>query len=101
MTRRTVLLQAALVAAVLVVACAAALVMVSQKAEATFPGQNGKIAYSSPQSYVSGASDREIYTINPDGGGKFQVTHKTVGRSTHPTTHPTAKGSPMRGQTEH
>jgi predicted heme/steroid binding protein len=70
MTRRTVLLQAAVAAAVLVVAWAAALVMVSQKAEATFPGKNGKIAYVS-----SDGNDYEIYTINPNGGGKFQVTH--------------------------
>jgi Tol biopolymer transport system component len=34
-------------------------------AEATFPGFNGKIAFSSGQ---------KIYTINPDGTGRFQVT---------------------------
>jgi VanZ family protein len=49
MTRRMVLLQAALVAAVLVVACAAALLAVSmEEAESTFPGKNGKIALRAP-----------------------------------------------------
>jgi hypothetical protein len=49
------------------VACAVALLAVSQKkAEAAFPGKNGRIAYQ--------GSDRVIYTIYPDGGGKTKVT---------------------------
>jgi Tol biopolymer transport system component len=41
-------------------------------AEAAFPGQNGKIAYSgSDGQYV------EIYTIDPSGGEKFKVTNNT------------------------
>jgi hypothetical protein len=38
-------------------------------ARATFPGKNGKIAYSGWD-----GNDREIYTINPNGGGKVNVT---------------------------
>jgi Tol biopolymer transport system component len=47
-------------------ACAAALLALSEKkAQAAFPGKNGKIAY------VGGV----IYTINPGGGGKTKVTN--------------------------
>jgi hypothetical protein len=48
-TRRMLHLPAALLgslAAAVVLACAAALLAGSQKAEATFPGKNGRIAYS-------------------------------------------------------
>ncbi len=58
-----------LVAAVLM-ACAVALSTVSQKAEATFPGKNGRIAYSGYD-----GNDYEIYTINSRGGDKFQLTN--------------------------
>jgi Tol biopolymer transport system component len=67
MVRRTLHLPAllgTLVAAVLM-ACAAAVVVVSEEAEATFPGKNGRIAYE---------SNGVIYTINPDGSGKTKVT---------------------------
>lgn len=49
MARRTIHLQALLgtLAAAAVVACAVALLVVSEKAEATFPGKIGRIAYSS------------------------------------------------------
>jgi len=42
-------------------------------AEAAFPGQNGKIAYSG-----SDGEDSEIYTIDPGGGEKFKVTNNTT-----------------------
>jgi hypothetical protein len=46
MERGAILVPARVVAvAVLVAGCAAALLMVAQKAEATFPGKPGKIAY--------------------------------------------------------
>jgi Tol biopolymer transport system component len=45
-------------------------------AEATFPGQPGKIAYSG-----SVGNDKDIYTINPNGRGKFQVTKNDTGDS--------------------
>ena len=64
MTRRTLYLPALIVAAVLL-ACVATLLALSEKAEATFPGKNGRIAYE---------SNGVIYTINPDGSGKTKVT---------------------------
>src|SRR5215210_8962142 len=69
LTRRTLYLPALIVAAVLM-ACAAALLAVSGKAEATFPGKNGKIAYVRDE-----GNDSEIYTINPGGRGETQLTH--------------------------
>ena len=57
--RRTLYLPALIVVAVLM-ACVAALLAVSEKAEATFAGKNGKIAYE---------NNRVIYTVKPDGGG--------------------------------
>ena len=51
-------------------ACAAALLAVSEKAEATFPGNNGRIAYSA----FDGRVDEKIYTIKPGGGGKTKIT---------------------------
>ena len=42
-------------------------------AQAAFPGQNGRIAFSSS---VDG--DSEIYTINPDGTGLAQLTDNTI-----------------------
>ena len=54
MTRRTLYLPALIVAAVLV-ACAGGLLALSEKAEATFPGKNGKIAY-----VRNDGNDREI-----------------------------------------
>src|SRR5918992_1484579 len=72
MASRTLHLQAPLgtLASAVVVACAVALLAVSEKAEATFPGKNGRIAYSSYD-----GNDYEIYTVNSRGGDKFQVTN--------------------------
>src|SRR5215210_1721942 len=72
MARRALYLPAllgTLVAAVLM-ACAVALLTVSEKAEAALPGKNGRIAYSAYD-----GNDYEIYTINSRGGDKFQVTN--------------------------
>jgi TolB protein len=44
----------------------------AQPAEATFPGKNGKIAYVTP---TGPRSLGDIYTINPDGRSKVQVTN--------------------------
>jgi len=55
-----------------VVACAAALLAVSEKAEATFPGKNGRIAYAAFD--FDRGPDDTIYTINPGGGAKTQLT---------------------------
>jgi hypothetical protein len=73
-----VLLQAALVAAVLVVACAAALLAVSmEEAESTFPGKNGKIAFTSTRDGKTGSED--IYTMNPSGTSVERLTNNTAG----------------------
>ncbi len=48
----------------------------ARPAEATFPGQPGKIAYSG-----SAGNDKDIYTINPNGRGKFPVTKNDTGDS--------------------
>jgi hypothetical protein len=45
---------------------------VSREVEATFPGKNGKIAYVAFR-VTNGIA--EIYTINPGGGSKTQITH--------------------------
>src|SRR5688500_2746343 len=75
-TRRVLYLPAALLgtlAAAVVLACAAALLAGSQKAEATFPGKNGRIAYATYD-----GNDYEIYTINPNGSGKIKVTNNVT-----------------------
>jgi Tol biopolymer transport system component len=73
MARGTLYLPAAMIAAAVLVACVAAMLVVSQEAEAAFPGKNGKIAFNSDQ-----VGDAEIYKINPDGSGLKQVTSNTV-----------------------
>jgi Tol biopolymer transport system component len=52
------------------VAGAVALSAVSENAEATFPGKNGRIAYSGYD-----GNDYEIYTTNVGGRGKTKLTH--------------------------
>src|SRR5215217_2838231 len=71
LARRRTLYLLVMIAAAVAVACLVALLTVSEKAEATFPGKNGRIAYTS----YGGGKDFEIYTINPDGSGKTQLTH--------------------------
>jgi hypothetical protein len=48
-------------------------VIEARPAGATFPGKPGKIAYDG-----SGATDSEIYTISPGGGGRFNVTDNST-----------------------
>src|SRR5215210_3997289 len=66
LTRRMLYLPALIVAAVLM-ACAAALLALSEKAEATFPVKNGRIAYSA-------FGERTDYTNDPGGGAKTKLT---------------------------
>jgi Tol biopolymer transport system component len=51
-----------------------------KSAHATFPGKNGKIAFL--------YGNNEIYTMNPDGGRRFRVTHT---RWREPYEYPTVK----------
>jgi hypothetical protein len=55
-----------------VVACAVALLAVSGEAEATFPGKNGRIAYSAFD--FDGRGDETIYAIKPGGRAKTKLT---------------------------
>jgi dipeptidyl aminopeptidase/acylaminoacyl peptidase len=74
MTRWTLYLPALIVAAVLVVACAVAtLLAVSKEAETTFPGKNGKIAFTSTRDGKTGSED--IYTMNARGTSVERLTH--------------------------
>jgi Tol biopolymer transport system component len=67
--RKSVLLLASLVIAVLSVS-AVALVGVKKPAEATMPGANGKIAFASNRD-----GNYEIYTMNADGSGLVNLTN--------------------------
>ena len=73
LTKRMLYLPALIVAAVLM-ACAVVVLALSEKAEATFPGKNGRIAYAG-WNRGEGLKGFEIYTINPDGSGKTQLTN--------------------------
>ena len=86
LTIRMLYLPALIVAAVLL-ACAAALLALSEKAEATFPGKNGKIAYE----FYGGGTDGGIYTIDPGGGGKSKVTDTRVSGDAMPSYSPNGK----------
>jgi TolB protein len=52
---------------------ALALLALAAPAHAAFPGTNGRIAYVSAET-----GNNEIYTINPDGTGKAQLTNDTA-----------------------
>jgi hypothetical protein len=69
LTRRMLYLPALIVAAVLM-ACAVVVLGASEKAEAIFPGKDGREAYS----VFGERTDDAIYTIGPDGGAKTTLT---------------------------
>src|SRR5215212_7515802 len=69
LTRRMFYIPALIVAAVLL-ACVATLLALSEKAEATFPGKNGRIAYT-----VSNGNDLKIYTRNPTARRPFKYAY--------------------------
>jgi Tol biopolymer transport system component len=78
MARWTFHLPLMIAAAVLAVACAVALLLAGsgEKAQAAFPGNNGRIAFS-----FNGrgpGSAWQIVTINPDGTGEKWLTHSSV-----------------------
>jgi Tol biopolymer transport system component len=59
------------------------LVVEARPAEATFPGKNGRIAYS--------VLDSGIYTINPGGGGKTKVIALPLSGDAKPSYSPNGK----------
>src|SRR5215208_527931 len=69
LTRRMLYIPALIVAAVLW-ACVATLLALSEKAEATFPGKNCRIAYT-----VSNGNDLKIYTRNPTARRPFKYAY--------------------------
>ena len=89
MARRPTLYLPVMIVAALMVASAVALLAVSQKAEATFPDKNGRIAYSAFD--LDGGVDEKFYTIKPGGGAKTKLRG-----ATNLPSRPTAKGSPTR-----
>jgi len=70
MTRIRTLYLPALIVVTVLMTCAAVLLAVSEKAEATLLGNNGRIAYSA----LDGGVDEKIYTIKPGGGAKTKIT---------------------------
>jgi Tol biopolymer transport system component len=72
----------ALASAMALVALLLALVGTAKEAEATFPGNNGKIAFASNRTSGEGVNspdgDVEILTMNQDGAGLTQLTENPV-----------------------
>ena len=63
-------------------ACAAAVVLGAvHSARATYPGANGKIAFSTDQDPNGSV---EIYTVDPNGTGETRLTHGEYGHASDP-----------------
>jgi Tol biopolymer transport system component len=77
--RRIVLLLSAMAAALLL-ASGVGLLNTVKPAQATFPGVNGRIAYTEDDDFSQDEDccDDEIYTINADGTSRFRVTNNTT-----------------------
>jgi Tol biopolymer transport system component len=91
--RRTLLLQSVIVTAVLVVACAAAVLLlaVPKKAEAAFPGANGRIVFTTLTcDYTVICPDSEIASMLPNGTGQKQLTDNLRDES-YPSYSPNGK----------
>src|ERR687890_278963 len=86
MARRPTFYVSVVIAAALAMACLVALLAVSQKAEATFPGKNGRIAFEGDRDTDTGDSSSEIITVSPDGTGMKQLT--SASGSGNPTFSP-------------
>ena len=72
----------ALASAMALVALLLALIGMAREAEATFPGNNGKIAFASNRTTGEGVNnpegDFEIFTMNQDGTGLTQLTENAA-----------------------
>jgi Tol biopolymer transport system component len=73
LTRRMLYLPALIVAAVLM-ACAVVVLVVSEKAEATFPGKSGDIVFTSR----GHCADAAIVRVRPDGTGLTPLTCEPI-----------------------
>jgi Tol biopolymer transport system component len=73
MARRWTIYLPMMVAAAVLGACAVALFAFSEKAEATFPGKNGRIAFVSTRDTKTESGD--IYTMNPNGTAVHRLTN--------------------------
>ena len=68
-------------------------VLYAQPAEANYPGKPGKIVFSG---YDGANKDYEIYTINPNGGSKKQLTDNST-EDRYPSYSPSGKKIAYRG----
>ena len=84
MARRTSYLAVMIAVAV---ACSVALSAGLEKAEAAFPGKDGRIAFQGFRETGTGDSASEIITVSPDGTGQKQLTSASGG-SGDPTFSP-------------
>ena len=78
--RRFVLLMASLALAGLLTS-GVGLLLIEEPASASFPVQNGKIAY---RSYARGDGSGGIYVMNPDGSGQSHVANTGGGIGVQP-----------------
>jgi Tol biopolymer transport system component len=95
MMRRPVLGIAATMVAAMLAACGGAMLAVKEPAQAAYPGQNGRIAYVSH--LPSGL--HEIYTMNPNGTDRKQLTDDSV-YDTSPVYSPSGTKIAFVGQDE-
>jgi Tol biopolymer transport system component len=66
------------------------MLVVVAPAHATFPGANGKIAFSG-----NADGDYELYSMNPDGTGRVQLTHNDIDENLSPLSDVNPAWSPQ------
>ena len=87
MARRRTFYVPVMIAAALAMACLVALLALSQKSEASFPGKNGRIAFEGDRDTGgTGDSFTEVITVSLDGTGMKQLT--SASGSGNPTFSP-------------
>ena len=72
-----------------VIVAALTLLISAATAHATFPGGNGKIAFSG-----NGDGDYELFTIDPDGTARTQITHNDIDANLSPLSDTSPAWSP-------
>ena len=80
MVRRRTLYLPVMIAADAAVACLVALLTISQKSEATFPGKNGKIAFVTLTCDFSGRLPRLRDRLDAPGRDRPEATHRQLTR---------------------